>query len=133
MAFYKATDMSVWAAGPTGVNAGGWGLTLSPIGMAKLGQLILNGGVWNGRRTVSEEWLRESTSEHSRWTERDLPYGYLWWVLEREHGCAAIGDGGNIIYVSPEKNMVVAIASCFRPMVNDRIEFIREYVEPAFD
>ena len=41
--------------------------------------------------------------------------------------------GGNIIYVSPEKNMVVAIASRFRPMVNDRIEFIREYVEPAFD
>ena len=85
------------------MNAGGWGLTLSPIDMAKLGQLILNGGVWNGRRTVSEEWLRESTSEHSRWTERDLPYGYLWWVLEREHGCAAIGDGGNIIYVSPQK------------------------------
>ena len=46
MAFYKATDMSVWAAGPTGVNAGGWGLTLSPIDMAKLGQLVLNGGVF---------------------------------------------------------------------------------------
>lgn len=133
MAFYKATDMSVWVAGPTGVNAGGWGLTLSPVDMAKLGQLLLSGGAWNARRVVSEEWLRESTSEHSRWTERDLPYGYLWWVLERERGCAAIGDGGNIIYVSPEKNMVVAIASRFKPVVKDRIEFIREYVEPAFD
>ena len=133
MAFYKATDMSVWVADPTGVNAGGWGLTLSPMDMAKLGQLLLNGGVWNGRSIVSEGWLRESTSEHSRWTECNLPYGYLWWVLERERGCAAIGDGGNIIYVSPEKNIVVAITSRFRPVVKDRIEFIREYVEPAFD
>lgn len=32
MAFYRATDMSVWAAGPTGVNAGGWGLDAPLIG-----------------------------------------------------------------------------------------------------
>ena len=133
MAFYKATDMSVWVADPMGVNAGGWGLTLSPMDMAKIGELIRNGGIYDGTRIVSEEWVRESTSEQSRWAERDLPYGYLWWVLEQEHGCAAIGDGGNIIYVSPDKNMVAAIASHFQPRVKDRIEFIRKYVEPVFD
>lgn len=53
MAFYRATDMSVWAAGPTGVNAGGWGLTLSPADMARLGQLYLDGGIWDGRRGPS--------------------------------------------------------------------------------
>ena len=133
MAFYKATDMSVWVADPQGMNAGGWGLTLSPMDMAKIGELIRNGGIYNGTRVVSEKWVRESASEQSRWTERDLPYGYLWWVLEQEHGCAAIGDGGNIIYVSPDKNMVVAIASRFQPRAKDRIELIQKYVEPVFD
>lgn len=133
MAFYKATDRSVWVAGPTGVNAAGWGLTLSPVDMAKLGQLFLNGGVWEGTRIVSEKWIAESTSEQSRWKQRDLPYGYLWWAGMDGNGYAAIGDGGNIIYVSPEKNMVVAIASVFYPRAKDRIEFIKEYVEPVFE
>lgn len=132
LAFYKATDLRVWAADPNGVNAGGWGLTLSTMDMAKIGALVLSGGVWNGKRIVSEKWIQESTSEQSRWTERNLPYGYLWWVLEQKPGCAAIGDGGNIIYISPDKNMVVAIASRFQPRVKDRIEFIRKYVEPTF-
>lgn len=133
MAFYKATDMSVWVADPSGVNAGGWGLTLSPMDMAKIGELIRNGGVYDGTRIVSEKWVRESASEQSRWAEQDLPYGYLWWVLGQEHGCAAMGDGGNVIYVSPDQNMVVAIASRFQPRVKDRIEFIRKYVGPVFD
>lgn len=133
MAFYKTTDRSVWVAGPTGVNAAGWGLTLSPVDMAKIGQLFLNGGVWEGTRMVSEKWIAESTSEQSRWKQRDLPYGYLWWAGVDGNGYAAIGDGGNIIYVSPEKNMVVAITSLFYPRAKDRIEFIREYVEPVFE
>lgn len=133
MAFYKSTDLRVWAADPMGVNAGGWGLTLSAMDMAKIGELILHGGVYDGTRIVSEKWVRESTAEHSRWTERDLPYGYLWWVLPQEHGCAAMGDGGNALYVSPDKNMVVAITSRFQPRVKDRIEFIRTYAAPCFD
>ena len=76
MAFYKATDVSGWVASPMGVNAAGWGLTLSPMDMAKIGQLYLNGGTWNGSRIVSEKWIAESTSEQSRWKQRNLPYGY---------------------------------------------------------
>lgn len=44
-----------------------------------------------------------------------------------------MGDGGNIIYVSPARNMVVAIASVFLPRAKDRIEFIKNYVEPIFE
>lgn len=132
MAFYKATDISGWVASPTGVNAAGWGLTLSPVDMAKMGQLFLNKGAWNGERIISEKWIIESTSEQSRWKQRNLPYGYLWWLGEQDNGYAAMGDGGNIIYVSPEKNMVVAITSLFLPRVKDRIDFIKKYVEPIF-
>lgn len=131
MAFYKSTDMSVWVADPMGVNTAGWGLTFSPVDMAKIGQLYMNGGMWNGKRIVSEKWVKESTSEHSRWKKLDLPYGYLWWV-GKDNGYAAMGDGGNIIYVSPEDNMVVAITSLFYPRAKDRIEFIEKYVKPLF-
>lgn len=133
MAFYKATDVSGWVAGPTGVNTAGWGLTLSPMDMAKIGQLFLNGGIWNGNRIVSEKWVSDSTSEQSRWKQRNLPYGYLWWLNDQDNGYAAMGDGGNIIYVNPDKNMVVAITSLFNPRAKDRIEFIKKYVEPIFE
>ncbi len=133
MAFYKAADISGWAASPTGIHAAGWGLTLSPVDMAKIGQLFLSKGIWNGQRIVSEKWVAESTSEQSRWKQRNLPYGYLWWVSEEDKGYAAMGDGGNIIYVSPKKNMVVAIASLFQPRAKDRIGFIKSYVEPIFE
>ena len=131
MAFYDATDLSVWVASPTGVNAAGWGLTLSPVDMAKIGQLLLNGGMWDGKRIVSEKWIAESTSEHSRWEQQNLPYGYLWWVGE-DKGYAAMGDGGNMIYVCPGKKMVGSITSIFQPRAKNRIEFVKKYVEPLF-
>lgn len=131
MEFNKATDISGWAADPSGTNTAGWGLTLSPVDMAKLGQLYLNGGLWNEKRIVSAEWVSKSTKEHSRWEKMNLSYGYLWWI--HEDGFAAMGDGGNVIYVNTKKNLTVAIASLFKPKVNDRIEFIKEYIEPRFE
>ncbi|MCX4323510.1 MAG: serine hydrolase [Lachnospiraceae bacterium] len=131
LAFNQATDISGWVADPVGVNTAGWGLTLSPVDMAKIGQLYLNHGMWNGRRIVSEKWVDESTKEHSRWKVHDLSYGYLWWVYQ--DGFAAMGDGGNVIFVNTKKDMVIAIAALFRSKVRDRMEFIRKYVEPMFD
>lgn len=129
MAFNKATSVSGWAADETGTNAGGWGLTLSPLDMAKLGQLYLNQGMWNGRQIVSSQWVTDSTREHSRWEKEDLPYGYLWWIVdEKTQTYAAMGDGGNTIYVDPQKQLVVAIASLFTPRAKDRIDFIKQYI-----
>ena len=127
MEFYKSTDMNGWVADPQGVNTAGWGLTISPVDMAKIGLLFLNRGKWNGKQIVSEKWVEESTTEHSRWEKMNLPYGYLWWIGEKG-GYAAMGDGGNIIYVNPDKNLVVAITSLFYPRAKDRIEFIEKYI-----
>ena len=127
MEFYKSTDMNGWVADPQGVNTAGWGLTISPVDMAKIGKLFLNKGKWNGEQIVSEKWVEESTTEHSRWKKMNLPYGYLWWI-GGTGGYAAMGDGGNIIYVNPEKNLVVAITSLFYPRAKDRIEFIEKYI-----
>lgn len=48
---------------------------------------------------VSAQWIEESTRQHSSWG--DLMYGYLWWVInEKERSYAAMGDGGNALYVN---------------------------------
>jgi hypothetical protein len=44
-----------------------------------------------------------------------------------------MGDGGNTIYGNTKNKMVVSIASLFVPKVKDRIEFIKEYIEPIFE
>ncbi len=63
-----------------------------------------------------------------------LPYGYLWWLVDESQGIyAAMGDGGNMIYVNTQKQLVVSIASLFMPDVKDRIELIQQHIEPAFE
>ena len=134
LAFYKATDKSHWVEDESGVNAGGWGLTLSALDMAKIGQLYLDGGVWNGKQIVSKDWIESSTREHSKWKKENLPYGYLWWVnLDGERGFAAMGDGGNTIYVNKERKIVVSIASFLVKKPNDRIDFIKKYIETMIE
>ncbi len=132
-AFYNDKGISGWVAGPKGVNTAGWGLTLTATDLAKIGQLYLSGGKWNNKQIVSAEWVSESTKEHSRWEELNLSYGYLWWVGIGNGGYAAMGDGGNAIYVSPNKRLVVSIASLFKPTAKDRLEFIRQHIEPMID
>lgn len=130
----KESDISGWVADPQGINTAGWGLFLTPVEMAKLGQLYLNCGAWNSKQLISEKWIGESTKAHSRWDELGLKYGYLWWIIdEEERSFAAMGDGGNVIYVNPAKNLVIAIASRFVPRPGDRVALIKEYLEPIFE
>jgi hypothetical protein len=44
-----------------------------------------------------------------------------------------MGDGGNVIYVNKKKQLVISIASLFMPEAKDRIEFIKEYIEPMVE
>lgn len=133
MAWYaQPKHANGWVADPQGVNTAGWGLCLTPMDMAKLGQLYLNGGLWENRQIVPAAWIAESTREHSRWNE--LAYGYLWWVIDPKEGSyAALGDGGNAIYVNPEKSLTVVVAARFKPRAKDRVDWIRRVVEPALD
>ena len=93
----------------------------------------MNEGYWNGRQIVSGKWIEESTQVQSVWKARHLKYGYLWWVIdEAEHSYAALGDGGNAIYVNPKGRIVIAVSSLFAPRVKDRVTFIKRELEPLF-
>lgn len=121
-----------WVVDPQGNNMASWGLFLTPQEMATFGRLYLNGGAWEGEQIVPAAWIAESTREHSRCLEwGKLPYGYLWWVIDHE-SFAALGDGGNVIYVNAKKRMVIAIASFMTPDAKDRIKWIKTQIEPLF-
>ena len=131
LALMKSHHKRGWVADPQGVNSAAWGLFITPYDMAKIGHLYLNRGMWNGQQLISSSWIDESTKKQSFWDEMNLTYGYLWWVID-ENCYAAIGDGGNIIYVNSSKQLTIAIASLFKPVAKDRIALIKKYIEPIF-
>ena len=129
----KAPRKPVWLADPQGLATPGYGLCLSAADMAKFGQLCLQNGTWNGRQIVSPEWLREMLSPRriESGAFSGMFYGYLWWIVHPEKSIyAAIGDSGNVIYVAPHERTVVAVSSCFRPAVRDRIDFMEHLLLP---
>jgi CubicO group peptidase (beta-lactamase class C family) len=96
-------------------DAGG-GLRLRPRDMAKIGQLVLAGGRWNGRQIVSKAWIEASMTPRLEATSGYF-YGYLWWlgrslVNGREvHWAGALGRGGQSIRIVPELDLVVVVTA----------------------
>ena len=132
----KTPKENVWFADPEGLGTPGYGLCMSAEDMAKIGLLCLNKGTFDGKQIVSPEWIEEMTKPRTVESDyfRGMDYGYLWWIIDREKNIyAAIGNSGNVIYVSPKKDIVIAVSSYFKPTVFDRVDFIREYIEPFID
>ena len=125
-----------WYSDPQGTVTAGWGLCASAKDLAKIGEMILGDGICGGTRIVSEEYLSEMTGRHQQLGERfgNMEYGYLWYrPFKDKDVVAAIGDGGNIIYVNKDKNVVVAVTGTFKPRIFDRVAFIEKKVLPAIE
>lgn len=122
-------DKPRWEESPQGINCGGWGLYLKTEDLAKMGQLLLQKGEWNGKQLIPAEWVAEMskkqvesinpgtrledaeakgmTKETSDWMQG---YGYQMWRCRP--GCfRADGARGQYIIVVPDKNAVIAITS----------------------
>ena len=130
----KTPKGNVWFADPEGLGTPGYGLCMSAQDMAKIGQMCLNRGEYEGRRVVPEKWIHDMTvpREVTGPNFRGMQYGYLWWIIHPEKSVyAAIGNSGNVIYVNPGESTVAAVASYFRPTVFDRVDFIEEVLLPA--
>ena len=110
-----------WEVDPMGINTGGWGLRIKTEDMAKLGQLYLQKGNWNGKQILPETWVEEATtskilqSPELSQEDRDKNdwlqgYGYKFW-RSRHNSYRGDGAYGQFILVLPEQDAVIAITA----------------------
>jgi CubicO group peptidase (beta-lactamase class C family) len=76
----------------------------TPRDFARLGVLMLNRGIWEGQRVVSEAWVDRSTEPSQEFNRQ---YGLLWWLIEAPRGYAARGYLDTNLYVFPAQELVV--------------------------
>lgn len=89
------------------MNIGGSGLSASLRDFSRLGLLMLNNGNINGNSIFSEDWLHGASSSLFKTSDKDGGYGYLWW-RDVDGSFAAFGIFGQMIYINPKKNVVIA-------------------------
>lgn len=138
-------DRPTWDESPQGICCGGWGLSIKTEDMAKMGQLFLQQGQWNGEQLVSAEWLKEMgsyqvpsapsgtpfekmeelgiTKDNNEWAQG---YGYQMWVCR--HGAfRADGYAGQYIMIFPERDVVLVLttsSSLYQPYMDLIWEFL---------
>jgi hypothetical protein len=97
-----------WPSDPQGVNRGWGDLQLYPRDMARIGQLFVNEGSWNGMQIVSKSWVEQATESFVLIDDGETGYGYQWWVLAGtfEGAYEARGRSGQAIIVWPDKDVV---------------------------
>jgi CubicO group peptidase (beta-lactamase class C family) len=86
------------------------GINARAIDFAKFGRLYLNGGNWDGTQIVPAEWVADSIRDIGLLRDAPVYYGYMWWgenCNPDSQDFLAVGNFGQFVYVSPEKNMVI--------------------------
>jgi CubicO group peptidase (beta-lactamase class C family) len=103
-----------WKRGPSGLADTEGGLYLDPHDLARIMQLYLKAGLWQGRRLVSEDWVKASVRPAVDSNRRGVKYGYKWWLYPygekdgRLAWCGA-GFGGQFPIIFPDLDMVVVL------------------------
>jgi len=132
-----------WAKYPDELVQTGGGLFLRPRDLAKIGQLLLDGGIWQGKQIISREWITVSTRPHV--PAARIPaaahadgYGYQWWLDSFRsgdqivHGFSARGRGGQFLLVFPEQQLVVVITSAVdNPDTFGPLDLLQKNILPA--
>jgi hypothetical protein len=129
-----------WEENLMAQNTGGWGLSIKTEDMAKLGQLYLQKGQWNGTQVLPAEWVTEASTlkiiQHpdlaqSKRDSSDWEQGYCYQIWRcRHNGFRADGAFGQYIVVLPDQDVVIAIQSETSNMQNE-LNLVWDYLLPA--
>ncbi len=127
---------------PLGNGYGAGGIYMRPRDFMKLGQLFLVGSRWNGRQVVSRRWVERATRPHSS-INGENDYGYGWWINQYRvggktyHVYYASGNGGQLVIVIPELDLVVMFAGGnygnFPTWGKFRDELVPQFIIPAVE
>lgn len=106
-------DVPPWQRDPQGIYFGGNNMLLSPRALLKFGETYRNGGAFEGKRVVPEDWIRTSWTPRTSSVYSGDGYGYGWFIAE---ACGkpvyyARGYGGQFVYVAPALALTVVITS----------------------
>src|SRR5271155_288303 len=100
-----------WKHTPTGLPDTEGGLYLSAHDLAKIGQVFVKGGMWEGKEVVSSAWIKDSVSPHVAVPGGEWKYGYQWWLepigsSPEDITWFARGFGGQQLMILPEYDIV---------------------------
>ena len=134
---------TAWTNGLNGEPAASSGLRMTPRDLARIGQLILNRGQWEGRPVVLAEWFEKSFQPYLA-VDEFRRYGYFWYLGDLQYGnppnrpiahwIGAFGYGGQRLFVLPELDIAVAITAgnyADKDQWIPPIRVIREVVLPS--
>jgi CubicO group peptidase (beta-lactamase class C family) len=128
-----------WIRLRDGNPAAASGLRLRPRDLAKIGQMLLAGGVWEGHRVLSAEWVRELATPRVAGSELYF-YGYQVWLGRSFAGgaeitwFAGVGLGGQRLFVVPDLDLVVVVNSGMYASALQRtvpLEILNRVIEAA--
>ena len=100
-----------WTPGLNGEAAAASGLRLSAPDLARIGQLLLQRGLWNGQTVLPQDWIEASLTPRTEAFE-GVQYGYHWYVARRQDGTPAwmgFGLGGQRLVAIPALDLVYVI------------------------
>ena len=127
-----------WPLSPSRQPYGGGGVQMLPRDFMKLGQVMLDGGTWQGRRILDAKFAeRAGAPLHDL---RGIQYGYLWWNIEYPYknrklrAYFAGGNGGQVVMVIPELDLVIAAYGgnySHRASLILQQEYVPRYILPA--
>lgn len=122
-----------WAQARPGLDMGFSGVHTNLDAVARLGQLYLDDGVWDGRRLLPEGWVAEASTQqidNPRESNLDWRQGYGFMLWRSRHGYRGDGAFGQFMVVLPEQRAVVALFSCTEDM-QPVLELMWEHLLPA--
>ncbi len=101
-----------WVTGQDGEFIAASGLRLRPRDLAKIGQLVVDAGFWNGKRIVPGQWLEQSFRTRAK-VDEEVDYGYHWWLGPKSprgrRWVAGFGNGGQRLTVVPQLELLIVV------------------------
>jgi CubicO group peptidase (beta-lactamase class C family) len=126
-----------WVQGQDREFSAASGLRLRPRDLARIGQLVLDGGRWRGAQIVPADWLEQSFRTQAKVNDV-VDYGYHWWLGPRpasgQRWVAGIGNGGQRLAIMRRLDLVLVVmaGNYNQPdAVNLPVAITTEFVVPA--